>query len=427
MDEFEELLQENRNVLERFVKFKISNYHDAEDIIQEIYLNALKKFGMLKNRDSFKAWIISIAKNKCNDYYRKKSQNMDIPLETLTESKFIVGCMGVTHGSIVTETLDLLGDKDKQILYLYFFKQLPQEEIAKKLNIPIGTVKSRLYYAKQNFKDKYPYQPKTKGENIMKQFPEIMPEYEIKQINKEPFDVEWEELMGWFLVPKLGEKFSWAMYDTPERRRTEIVDMQVVGRAEVHGIEGVEIEVQEHYFNRIGSIEENSEIKRNFIAQLTDTHCRYLAESHYENGVKKHYTFLDGDDFLDNWGFGEDNCGNEIHLTAKGDILRKENEIATKDKNFLIDIVGRYNVTINGKTYDTVCVIDCYTYNDGVVSEQFLDKNGKTILWRRFNKNDWAFSRYGKMWTEMLPQNETLIVNGETYVHWYDCITDYIL
>ena len=65
-------------------------------------------------------------------------------------------------------------------------------------------------------------------------------------------------------------------------------------------------------------------------------------------------------------------------------------------------------------------------HNDSVVTEQFLDQNGRTILWRRFNKNDWAFSRYGKLWTELLPDNERLTVNGETYVHWYDCVTDYI-
>lgn len=93
----------------------------------------------------------------------------------------------------------------------------------------------------------------------------------------------------------------------------------------------------------------------------------------------------------------------------------------------MLDIVGRYNVTIGGKTYDTVCVVDCYTYIDGAITEQYLDKNGRTVLWRRFNRNDWAFPRYQKLWTEMLPDNECLTVNGETYVHWYDCITDYIL
>ena len=89
--------------------------------------------------------------------------------------------------------------------------------------------------------------------------------------------------------------------------------------------------------------------------------------------------------------------------------------------------MGRYNVIINGKTYDTVCVMDLNCFNDPVVSEQYIDKNGRTVLWRRFNRNNWAFNRYGKTWSEMLPDNEQLIVNGEIYIHWYDCITDYIL
>lgn len=71
--------------------------------------------------------------------------------------------------------------------------------------------------------------------------------------------------------------------------------------------------------------------------------------------------------------------------------------------------------------------MDIETYNNGVVSEQYLDKDGRTILWRRFNRNDWAYDRYGMQWTEQLPENERLCINGKTYVHWYDCITDYIL
>jgi hypothetical protein len=70
--------------------------------------------------------------------------------------------------------------------------------------------------------------------------------------------------------------------------------------------------------------------------------------------------------------------------------------------------------------------MDIGHFNHRIAIEQYLDQNGRTILWRRFNKNDWAFSRYGKLWTELLPDNERLTVNGETYVHWYDCVTDYI-
>jgi len=168
-------------------------------------------------------------------------------------------------------------------------------------------------------------------------------------------------------------------------------------------------------------------MERRFVAQLTDTHCRYLAESHVENGIRKLYTFLDGESFIENWGFGEDNCGNEVHLSCKGLLIRNENVIAGHTAKEIVDIVGRYKVTIGEKTYDTVCVMDIQCFNDGVASEQYLDENGRTILWRRFNKDDWAFSRYGKLWSETLPESERMTINGETYVHWYDCITDYMV
>lgn len=65
-------------------------------------------------------------------------------------------------------------------------------------------------------------------------------------------------------------------------------------------------------------------------------------------------------------------------------------------KEFSFDVVDRYIVASGGKSYDAICVMDIETYNCGVVSKQFLDKNGKTILWRRFNRDDWAIDRYKK-------------------------------
>lgn len=99
-------------------------------------------------------------------------------------------------------------------------------------------------------------------------------------------------------------------------------ELEVTGKASIHGIDGVEIIAHE---NRGGEHEGNLEsrnLTRTFVAQLTDTHCRILAESHYDGDVKRFYTFLDADEFLPNWGFGEDNCGNEINLSPKGLIKR---------------------------------------------------------------------------------------------------------
>lgn len=427
MKEFEKLLQENFIPLQRYVNFKINNKYDSEDIIQEVCLTATVSFTALKDRSAFKAWLIGIAKHKCMDYYRQKAKNMQISLDDLSESALGTCRMGMTEQNVVRDTLEVLGSKEKEILYLYFFKNLPQEDIAKQLSVPLGTVKSRLHYAKEKFKQHYPYQTKRTGDKIMNKLPKILPKYEIQKSKLAPFSVKWEELQGWLLVPRLGESLSWGLYDMPSGKRTEYTEMQVIGKAEIHGIEGVEISAvqydAENYY-RTGSVDKQ---ERRFVAQLTDTHCRYLAESHVENGIRKLYTFLDGEDFMQNWGFGENNCGQEVNLSAKGLLLRDKNTVTGHTAKETVDIVGRYTVTIGDKSYDTVCVMDIQAFNDGVATEQYLDQNGRTVLWRRFNKNDWANKRFGKLWTELLPNNETLTVNGETYVHWYDCISDYIL
>lgn len=423
MDCFEELLNANRYAVERFVKFRVTSITDADDILQEIYLTAYRKFAQLKNKESFKPWIVSIARNKCNDYFRQKAARMEIPLDAVTIKEAVDSRYGVAEVNTVAEVLNRLGDKDKQILYLYYWSEQSQAEIAKSLNLPLGTVKSRLYNAKRNFKNRYPYHPNIlKGEHNMNRLPKLLPEYKIEKSEKAPFPVKWEELMGWFLVPRLGERLSWGMYDIPSRKCSSIFDMQVTGKATVHGIEGVELTARETDCSG-----KESAVERTFVAQLTDTHCRYLATMWHDGNVKNYATFLDGDAFMSNWGFGEDNCGNEINLSPKEKIKREGETVTCAGKYPTLDVVGRYTVTINGKSFDCVCVMDIESYNCGVVSEQFLDKNGRTILWRRFNRNDWAKDRYKKEWSELLPENEQITVNGDIYVHWYDCITDYIL
>lgn len=428
MTEFEILLNECKNAVDRFVWFKLSSKADADDVLQDTYLTTFQKFDTLADKSHFKAWIISIARNKCNDYYRRKAKSVDVSIDELTEQPLTASRYGYVEQHDVYDTLESLSENDKQIINLFYIQGYNQSEISQRLNIPIGTVKSRLYTARNNFKRLYlPDTIYRKVDENMKKLPEIMPEYTITKLDKEPFSVKWEELMGWFIVPKLGEKLNWAIYDVPKRNRTEYDEMQVVGKAEIHGIEGVEIAVKQYTPMDCNKTDNDKIVERTFIAQLTDTHCRFLAESHISGGVKKCYTFLDGDEFIPNWGFGENNCGNEVNLSVKGDIIRNGSEITAADKPFLLDVVGRYEVKIGGKSYDTICVMDIETYDGGVVSEQYLDKNGRTILWRRFNRNDWAKDRYKKNWTEILPENERITVNGEVYVHWYNCITDYIL
>lgn len=416
---FEELLAENKSVIERFVHFRIANTEDAEDILQETYLAALKGFDSLNDKSHFKSWIIRIARNKCNDYYRMDRIDVvdDYDLE------LCVGKTGIGETFEIMELIKSLNENDREILTLYYFIGYSQQEISQALNIPIGTVKSRLYNARNNFKLKYAPCNDIKGDANMS-LPKYLPEYTITKLNKVPFDVKCEELMGWLIIPRINEKIEWALYEYETKQQTERCELEVVGKAIVHDIEGVEIIAKEYNPVESNKLDLNAFAERRFIAQLTDSHCRFLAESHKSNGITHYYTFLDDNEFTKNWGYGVDNCGKEINLSSNSLVTREHNNIVS-DSN-VMDIVGRYAVTINGKTYDTVCLMDIETYDEGVVTEQYIDKSGRTILWRRFNADDWKYEKYNQLWSEKLPNNDSIKVNDKTYIHWYDCISCYI-
>ncbi len=419
--DFEDLLAGCKSALERFVHYKLPIKADADDVVQEACLRAYRKFDTLRDKTAFKAWILGIARNACNDYFRERAKRLEIPLESVSESVLAQSRGGLREIAAVRETLDALGGKDKQILYLYYFRELPQADIAKRLGVPLGTVKSRLHAAKASFKERYPFPPKeAKGAKFMKKFPEFLPEYQIVKNEKIPFPVRWEENLGMFIIPRVGEKITWAMYDFPARSLTGLDEVEAVSKAVVHGVEGVEITS----VWRDPNTKTPDRAEHSYVVQMTDTHIRYLAERYLKNGVRHYLTFLDGDEFLGEWGMGENNCGKEIDIKPKGLIQKDGNAVACEHPKEALDVVGRYTLTLAGKTYDTICVM---FIEDDITTEQYLDRNGRTVLWRRFNRDDWALGRYKQRWTEKFPKNERLTVNGATFVHWYDCITDYVL
>ena len=425
-ERFEELLEACRRSLKRYVFYRISDWEDAEDLLAAIHLKAFEKRDSLLNPESFKAWILRIASNRCNDYFGDKANSMEIEWEDKLDEILTMNRAGRTMQRKVRDTLESVHDSERQLLILYYFYQMPLQDIAKELDIPVGTVKSRLYAARNAFKWLHTETTsKTIGVKRMKKLPTTIPEYKILPLDEKPFKVRWEEMMGWLIVPRLGEKLKWGLYDFPEGQLTSWMELEVVGKAKIHGIPGVEIHAKEHDLgsahNSRGDVTE-----RTLIAQLTETHCRYLAEIHQDGDVRAFYTFLDGDEFMPNWGFGEDNCGKEVNLVNKGLIQREGDAFTSLSNEDVMDLIGRYKIEINGKTYDTVGVMDIETYDKGIATEQFIDRNGRTILWRRFNSNDWRVND-GRLWTERLPQNKRYIINGQIYVHWYDCISDYIL
>lgn len=148
----------SRVILEYKAKFYktailiLKNEDDAYDAIQETLISIYHNISKLNNPDSFGGWSKRILVNKCYDIIQKNKKVVDITqkaernFDEMIEDKY--DCEDELVG-----ILDKL-DKDLQLVAMfYYYDEMPVNHIAKVLNIPTGTVKSRLSRARKKLYD----------------------------------------------------------------------------------------------------------------------------------------------------------------------------------------------------------------------------------------------------------------------------------
>jgi RNA polymerase sigma-70 factor (ECF subfamily) len=142
-----------------YSKFAI-NSHDIEDILQNAALKAFKNFPSFKGKSSFDTWFISItlneAKNLFNSYKKSKivdnSENIIQNYSfTWIEPEIYKKEKEVNTKFVFEKCLKKFSPKHREVLNL-LRQEYSQEDISKKLNIPISSVRTRFFYAKKNFK-----------------------------------------------------------------------------------------------------------------------------------------------------------------------------------------------------------------------------------------------------------------------------------
>ncbi len=152
-EDFESSLLLCFSAMRSYVRNRILNPYDSEDIVQEVMLAALQNHQQAKRIAIVKAWVLGIARNKCNDYYRQryKREKEAAGLVSILSLKQ-GGNLGFDDMIVVRETMDRLSSTDKQVLALYYYQDLPLKTIAQKLSLPVGTVKSKLFYIRKKLK-----------------------------------------------------------------------------------------------------------------------------------------------------------------------------------------------------------------------------------------------------------------------------------
>lgn len=126
----------------------LGNEADAGDALQEATIRAYKAFDQLKGgAAAFPFWIRRILVNTCTQILRKRSKVIPVERpEDLTEEQ-IAPDVEFAHGSDVWDAVQSLDERYRAVVVLRFLNDMQLEDIAIALDIPLGTVKSRLHTA----------------------------------------------------------------------------------------------------------------------------------------------------------------------------------------------------------------------------------------------------------------------------------------
>ncbi|MBQ3046324.1 MAG: RNA polymerase sigma factor [Clostridia bacterium] len=142
------------------------NKQDAEDILQESYMKALSRIKELDKPESFSSWLNQIVANKSKDFLKKKKPmlfNSDEEETNVTELLPDENTEFSPEDNLdqselqktVMEVLDELSEEKRACVLMMYFEELSVGEIAETLEIPEGTVKTRLFSARKDLKDKF--------------------------------------------------------------------------------------------------------------------------------------------------------------------------------------------------------------------------------------------------------------------------------
>lgn len=162
LDDFERYVELYSRDLTRFCYKLCGDPHDAEDLFQDTWVKALEHFEQYDRSRSFKSWLFAICVNTYKNAGRDKYNAARFHFSTEEEKERFLNSIPDAQQD-VDALLDLhraiasLPKKHRVVITLYYFREFSRREIAEILDIPEGTVDSRLNTAKKHLKRRLTY------------------------------------------------------------------------------------------------------------------------------------------------------------------------------------------------------------------------------------------------------------------------------
>jgi RNA polymerase sigma-70 factor (ECF subfamily) len=152
---FDQLVQRWDRKIQGVVYRLVGNHEEARDLSQEAFLKAYRALGTFKRESRFSSWLYQIALNATRDRLRRRRRHADVSLDEVEERPDASLRDGRPSAFELIESSDLsrlvaaamagLPDEQREVLILKEYEGLTFPEIAVTLDVPLSTVKTRLY------------------------------------------------------------------------------------------------------------------------------------------------------------------------------------------------------------------------------------------------------------------------------------------
>ena len=179
---FTTLVERHRKWVHSLAWREIGDFHAAQEITQDTFIQAFKSLPSLRDPNRFSGWLHVIAKRQCIEWLRRKPVTMqsldampEAELERLSYARYLEAerTQAATDGlrEIVERLLQKLPVNERSVMVLHYYKGLTCEEVSALLDVSLNTVKSRLYRARKRLETEESMLRETLGTNLLKSEP----------------------------------------------------------------------------------------------------------------------------------------------------------------------------------------------------------------------------------------------------------------
>ena len=434
------LIRRYERTLVGLIRHRVGSGDQVQDVLQETLLHVWSGLRRDTPRD-VRAWLLQVARNRCRDYFRStQRRELFVETEALAPmvNRFGVAQARQREAAAIVEAMEEVPDRERAALQAFYLDGLSIAEIAARHRCPDGTVKRRLSHGRDRIRTVLGLTPKTRSKTMstsqQRPFPQYRPEIRIEASQENPFRIDFKEMAWWFIVPEVGDRVRYGSYGPPKEddapwRLSETVSLAACRPAVIHGRPCVKVEVENQHFDQDGKIlkrEEDRHVK--IWGHLAENAVEWIAvDSLRPDGTRELTTFLD-EGFYDNWG-------SSPRLVEDRGCLRSQTDgsFAKQADAPQITGAGVFDVHIGQQHFTCLRVfeIEKEATERDVMIESYITQAGRTVLSRRYNGNRWAKRdapphNWGEemTWEEDLPHTDRMVIDGVTYVHYYDNLTD---